>query len=157
MQDVTVFPEFPAFEIPPCADIDTIIFNNSDFTPLDAAERRGRSGDGTTRSRPSANRSNRFEQRPIELVLYVSSISPHSRAALRNIRRALAQFANHPFTLTVHDLSKNPQCGARDGVHFTPTLVTGGQGPRTWILGHLDNRQVLQEFLESAFEQLQGK
>ena len=157
MRDATILRQLPTFEIPPCSDIDAVISNDPDFAPRDAADQRRGSGGRVAGRTATANRSNRFEERPIELVLYVSSISPHSKTALRNIRRALAQFANRPFTLTVHDLSKDPQRGALDGVHFTPTLVTGGTGPRTWILGHLDNRQVLHEFLESAFEQLRGR
>ena len=158
MQYATVLPQLlpiPTFDIPPCADVDEAIFDDPDLTQLDASDRRGGSGTRTTGRRATANRSNRFEERPIELVLYVSSISPHSMTALRNIRRALAQFENQPFALTVHDLSTDPQRGAEDGVHFTPTLVSNGQGPRTWILGHLENPQVLREFLESALEQLE--
>ena len=86
----------------------------------------------------------------IELVLYVSSVSPHSMAALRNLRRTLAQYAGDAVRLTVCDLSKDPSLAERDGVHFTPSLVASGQGPRTWIVGHLGNPQVLQAFLESA-------
>jgi hypothetical protein len=85
-------------------------------------------------------------------VLYVSAISPHSTTALRNLRRALASFASHRIRLTVHDLSKDPQRAERDGVHFTPALVTTGHRPRTWIVGHLGNPQVLQALLESALE-----
>ena len=93
------------------------------------------------------------DNRPeVELVLYVSAISPHSTTALRNLRRALASFAIHRIRLTVHDLSKDPQRAERDGVHFTPALVTTGHRPRTWIVGHLGNPQVLQALLESALE-----
>jgi hypothetical protein len=88
-------------------------------------------------------------------VLYVSSISPHSSAALRNLRRTLAQYAGDSVRLTVCDLSRNPSLADRDGVHFTPSLVAAGQGPRTWIVGHLGNPQVLQAFLESALESKQ--
>ena len=72
--------------------------------------------------------------------------------ALRNLRRALAQFRDCSVRLTIHDLSKDPQRAERDGVHFTPTLVTTGRGPKTWIVGHLGNPQVLQALLESALE-----
>jgi hypothetical protein len=89
---------------------------------------------------------------PIELVLYVSSLSPHSIAALRNLRQTLAQYGGGAVKLTVCDLSKDPSLADRDGVHFTPSLVTTGHGPRTWIVGHLGNPQVLQAFLESALE-----
>ena len=156
MLDATDLQPLPTFDIPLYSDIrPPACESEADVDPLEAAERRRTSGSGPTRGRATADRSNNFDERPIELLLYVSSISPHSRTALRNIRRALAQFANRPFSLTVHDLSKDPQRAAHDGVHFTPTLVSGGQGPRTWILGHLENPQVLREFLESALEQLQ--
>ena len=112
---------------------------------------------GQTRSiaseRPAPSKSEGPGRKPsIELVLYVSSFSPHSMAALRNLRRTLAQYAGDAVRLTVCDLSKDPSLAERDGVHFTPSLVASGQGPRTWILGHLGNPQVLQAFLESALE-----
>jgi len=112
---------------------------------------------GETRSaaceRPAPSKSDGTGRKPsIELVLYVSSVSPHSMAALRNLRRTLAQYAGDAVKLTVCDLSKDPSLAERDGVHFTPSLVASGQGPRTWIVGHLGNPQVLQAFLESALE-----
>jgi hypothetical protein len=148
MRDATGLDQLPIVDVPPCADIDAVI---------EAGERR-RPSDQIVRRRATANRSNtRDDERPIELVLYVSAISPHSKSALRNIRRAIAQYSHVPFTLTVHDLSKDPQRATTDRVVFTPTLVTGGQGPRTWILGHLENPQVLHEFLQSALEQVRSK
>ena len=88
---------------------------------------------------------------PIELVLYISSESVHSAAALRNIRQALAQFDGQ-VTLTVHDLSKEPERGEADGVQFTPALLSRGRGPRTWIVGHIQNPQVIQAILDVASE-----
>src|SRR6185436_885656 len=70
----------------------------------------------------------------------------------RNLRRTLAQYAGDAVRLTVCDLSKEPSLAERDGVHFTPSLVAGGPGPRTWIVGHLGNPEVLQAFLEAALE-----
>jgi DNA-binding response OmpR family regulator len=88
---------------------------------------------------------------PIELVLYISSESVHSAAALRNVPQALAQFDGH-VKLTVHDLSKDPERGEADRVHFTPALLSRGRGPRTWIVGHLQNPQVIQAILDAASE-----
>ena len=122
---------------------------------IDAAERR-RQSPRTPRSSgsrsPASDADGKTSKPAIELVLYVSSISPHSTAALRNLRRALAQHAGPAVKLTVHDLSKDPQRAESDGVHFTPTLVRKGGGPRTWIVGHLGNPQVLQALLESTLE-----
>jgi len=107
----------------------------------------------TASDHASSSRSQGTAGKPsIELVLYVSSVSPHSTAALRNLRRTLAQYAGDAVRLTVCDLSKDPSLAERDGVHFTPSLVAGGRGPRTWIVGHLGNPEVLQAFLESALE-----
>ena len=125
------------------------------FMMADAAERRRQSSDPSrsiarASSKPGAHDA---PKKPaIELVLYVSSISPHSTAALRNLRRALAEHAGPAVKLTVHDLSKDPQRAEADGVHFTPTLVRKGGGPRTWIVGHLGNPQVLQALLDSAVD-----
>ena len=107
----------------------------------------------TASGRPALSKPEGPGRKPsIELVLYVSSVSPHSMAALRNLRRTLAQYAGDAVRLTVCDLSKDPSLAERDGVHFTPSLVAGGRGPRTWIVGHLGNPEVLQAFLESALE-----
>ena len=125
------------------------------FMMVDAAERRRQSSSpprSTARRRSTTDAGDRQQTPAIELVLYVSSISPHSTAALRNLRRLLAQYGGPAVKLTVHDLSMDPQRAERDGVHFTPTLVTSGKGPRTWIVGHLGNPQVLQTLLESALE-----
>ena len=122
---------------------------------VDVAEKRRPSSNlpRSSAARKSSPANDGQTQKPaIELVLYVSSVSPHSTMALRNLRRALAEFSSHPVKLTVHDLSKDPQRAERDGVHFTPTLVSKTPGPRTWIVGHLGNPQVLQAFLESALE-----
>jgi hypothetical protein len=125
------------------------------FMMADAAERRHQSSPPPRRTAPRAPATPEDGHRgrpPIELVLYVSSISPHSTAALRNLKRALAKYAGSSVSLTVHDLSKDPERADRDRVHFTPMLVTRGNGPRTSIVGHLGNPQVLQALLDAALE-----
>ena len=125
------------------------------FMLVDAAEKRRQSPRPPRRTaarKSTSDTDGQCDTRAIELVLYVSSISAHSAAALRNLRRALAEFSRQRVKLTVHDLSKDPQRAECDGVHFTPALVTKGHGPKTWIVGHLGNPQILQAFLESALE-----
>lgn len=87
---------------------------------------------------------------PIELILYISSHSPRSANAVDNIRRALARHRSGNVKLTIHDLAKDPTKGADDSVAFTPTLVKRSPGPRTFILGHLTNPDMLLELLESC-------
>jgi DNA-binding response OmpR family regulator len=84
---------------------------------------------------------------PVELILYVSSQSPRSFAAVRNIKKVLQRFNSSRVKLTVCDLSVTPEAGAADSVAFTPTLVRRTPGPRTFILGHITNPELLLELL----------
>jgi CheY-like chemotaxis protein len=84
---------------------------------------------------------------PVELILYVSSQSPRSFSAVRNIRKTLERFNSSRVKLTVCDLSANPNGGIEDAVAFTPTLVRRNPGPRTFILGHITNPELLLELL----------
>lgn len=87
---------------------------------------------------------------PIELILYVSSHSPHSASAVENVRRVVDKFKSSRVRLTIHDLSKDPSRGEPDAVAFTPTLVKRSPGPRTFILGHITNPGLLLELLEAC-------
>ena len=84
---------------------------------------------------------------PVELILYVSSRSARSYAAVRNIRQVLKRFKSSRVRLTVCDLARDPAGGVEDGVAFTPTLVRKTPGPRTFILGHVTNPELLMELL----------
>lgn len=84
---------------------------------------------------------------PVELILYVSGQSPRSFAAVRNIKKVLERFASSRVKLTVCDLSENPNGGVEDSIAFTPTLVRRTPGPRTFILGHITNPDLLLELL----------
>ena len=91
---------------------------------------------------------------PVELVLYVSAHSPRSAHALENIRKVVARFAPDRIRLTICDLSADPSKGVADAVAFTPTLVKRSPGPRTFILGHLSDPDVLSELLEGCGEEM---
>jgi CheY-like chemotaxis protein len=84
---------------------------------------------------------------PVELILYVSSQSSRSHAAVRNIRNVLKRFKSSRVRLTVCDLARNPEGGVEDAVTFTPTLVRRTPGPRTFILGHVTNPELVMELL----------
>jgi hypothetical protein len=90
---------------------------------------------------------------PVELVLYVSTSSPKCAAAITNIRNVLSRFESDRVRLTIHDLSRDPQAGAADSVAFTPTLVKRSPGPRTFILGHITNPDILVEILQACGEE----
>ena len=89
---------------------------------------------------------------PIELVLYVSAHSPRSANAITNIKRVLARFESSRVKLTICDLSQDPHQGLVDSIAFTPTLVKRSPGPRTFILGHITNPEILVEILEACGE-----
>lgn len=74
--------------------------------------------------------------RSIELILYVSSPSPRSSAAVRRIKKALQGFKSPQLKLTVCDPST-----------FTPAPVRRTLCPRTYILGHATNPEPLLELL----------
>ena len=90
---------------------------------------------------------------PIDLVLYVSAHSPRSAHAIRNIKSVLARFESSRIKLTICDLSEDPHQGVVDSVAFTPTLVKRSPGPRTFILGHITNPEILVEILEACGEE----
>ena len=87
---------------------------------------------------------------PIELILYVSAYSPKSAAAIQNIKRVLSRYQSSSVRLTIYDLSQDPDAGQADQVAFTPTLVKRSFGPRTFILGHLTNPDLLVELLQAC-------
>ena len=89
---------------------------------------------------------------PVELILYVSSRSARSHAAVRNIRKVLERFDLSRVKLTVCDLARDPAGGIEDAVAFTPTLVRKSPGPRTFILGHVTNPDLVLELLADCEE-----
>lgn len=90
-------------------------------------------------------------RRRVELMLYISSSSHSSLRALRNIRKLLDRYDANDVSLTVHDLSQKVTAEAEeDRIAFTPTLVRRYPGPRAWILGDLDNAEVVADLLTLA-------
>ena len=86
----------------------------------------------------------------IDLVLYTSAASEKSQKALRAVREVLEQYVSSQVKFSTCDLSTRPQDGEADSVVFTPTLVKQGPGPRTSIIGNLDQQDVLKDLLEAS-------
>jgi CheY-like chemotaxis protein len=84
----------------------------------------------------------------IDLVLYTSAASEKSQRALRTIHRVLDNYDAHQVNLTICDLADQPAEAEEDSVVFTPTLVKRGPGPRTWIVGNLDQDDLLIDLLD---------
>jgi CheY-like chemotaxis protein len=86
---------------------------------------------------------------PIELILYVGSQSARSFAAVSQIKKALKRFSPSWVRLTVCDLSL-PQVQSRSDLKaLTPASTSAPRTlcPRTFILGHSTNRELLLELL----------
>jgi circadian clock protein KaiB len=104
----------------------------------DAVPRRHKSNDGP----PAAPK--------IEIVLYTSSESEKSQKALRVIQGVLDMYNSAQVKFSTCDLSQSPQDGEVDSVVFTPTLVKQGPGPRTSIIGNLDQEEILKDLLDAS-------
>ena len=83
----------------------------------------------------------------VELVLYVSSASPSSFKAMRNLDRLLSKFERAQVKVTVRDLVREPHAGDDDRIAFTPTLVKRYPEPRVWVVGNLRDSEVLEDLL----------
>jgi CheY-like chemotaxis protein len=84
----------------------------------------------------------------IELVLYVSASSEKCQKALRTIQQVLEMYEAQQVSFFVCDLSGKPALAEEDAVVFTPTLVKRGPGTRTWIVGNLDQPDLVVDLLE---------
>lgn len=84
----------------------------------------------------------------VELVLYTSAASARSLRAMRAVREVLSRFDRSQVRFEVVDLSQSPDRGDEDAVVFTPTLVKRGPGPRTYIVGNLDDPNLVVDLLE---------
>ena len=83
-----------------------------------------------------------------QLNLYISASSPSSLKALRNLRRLLEGYDQSQVLLTVIDLSKEGSEQAdEDRIAFTPTLVKRKPEPKVWILGDLDDTEIVADLL----------
>jgi DNA-binding NtrC family response regulator len=89
----------------------------------------------------------RFEHCKVELVLYISSSSPASIQARRNLEQLLSRFAADQVRWDVRDLVRDPMAGAEDRIAFTPTLVKRFPEPRMWVLGNLREPEILADML----------
>lgn len=133
----------------PIFDVDTVIEQWSDLEA--EGPRRVASFRGRPLRRPPATASDRKPADPpkVELVLYMSPASEKSQRALRVVREVLRDYDPAHVRLSTCDLSVQPQAGEVDSVVFTPTLVTQGTGPRTSIIGNLEDKDVLRDVLDA--------
>jgi circadian clock protein KaiB len=79
--------------------------------------------------------------------LYVSSASPASIQARRNLEQVLDGFERSQIKYTICDLGRDPMAGEIDRVAFTPTLVKRYPEPRMWLLGNLRDTALIADLL----------
>jgi circadian clock protein KaiB len=138
-------------DIPCCErpDIDTFLDRMLELT---GETRRRRLQPPASRHVPSRHKSDDAADPPpkIDLVLYTSAASAKSQKALRAVREVLAQYVSSQVKFSTCDLSTSPQDAEADSVVFTPTLVKQGPGPRTSIIGNLDQEEILKDLLDAS-------
>ena len=107
------------------------------------------------RRQPIADRSrsndtgHRSAKRPkIELVLYTSAASEKCQKAIRTVHAVLRQYNAEEINFSICDLATASAKADEDSIVFTPTLVKRGPGSRTWIVGNLDEPDLLIDLLE---------
>ena len=83
----------------------------------------------------------------VEFVLYVSSASPASVQAQRNIEKLVSQCDRSQVKLTICDLVRDPLAGEADRIAFTPTLVKKYPEPKMWLVGNLREPDILVDLL----------
>ena len=83
---------------------------------------------------------------PVELILYVGSRTP-SIPDLEDVTSVLQRFKSVRVKLTVCDLSASPNVEIEAPVLLTPAEARRPPAPRTFILGHLTNPELLLELL----------
>jgi two-component system response regulator GlrR len=97
--------------------------------------------------RPARTPGPKGSRHRVELVLYISSASPASIQAQRNLEKLLHGFDTSQVKFTVCDLVREPLAGDADRVAFTPTLVKRFPEPRMWILGNLREPEIVADLL----------
>jgi len=75
------------------------------------------------------------------LKLYVAANTPNSARALKVLNEILEQQFPGIYTLTVMDVTKNPQVAEDDKILVTPTLAKDLPPPRRKIVGDLSDRE----------------
>jgi hypothetical protein len=129
-------------------DIEAFLDRMQELTGETRRRSRGRAEPGMVRRHKAHDAP---PARPkLEIVLYVSAASEKSNKALRAIQDVLAQYVSSQVKFSTCDLALRPQDGEADSVVFTPTLVKQGPGPRTSIIGNLDQADILKDLLDAS-------
>lgn len=100
--------------------------------------------------RGTSNDGPRPKPAKIDLVLYTSASSEKCRKAIRAVREVLDRYDDRQVSFAICDLAGHLAQAEADSVVFTPTLVKRGPGPRTWIVGNIDQPDLVVDLLEMS-------
>ena len=142
-------PESPDGSAVELDDIDAFLYRMQKVTGETRRRLRSSTGRHTVPSRQKANDGPEAPPK-IEIVLYVSAASEKSQKALRAIRTVLENYVSSQVKFSTCDLAQQPQDGEVDSVVFTPTLVKQSPGPRTSIIGNLEQEDILKDLLDAS-------
>jgi len=81
------------------------------------------------------------EPKEWELRLYVAGQTPHSLAALENLRKICEEYLAGKYRIEVVDLLEHPQLSRDDEILAVPTLVRKLPEPLRKIIGDLSNTE----------------
>jgi CheY-like chemotaxis protein len=128
-------------------DLDSFLNQIRRILGTDGADR-AQAGAKAFREPDMSGDRSRFNQGyRVDLVLYVSSASPASIQARRNLERLLSRFEPGQVRWTIRDLERDPLAGNEDRIAFTPTLVKRFPEPRMWVVGNLREADILADML----------
>jgi hypothetical protein len=87
----------------------------------------------------------------VELILYVSGVSGPSVRAAALLKKLLAEYPRELVKLEVCDLARDyPPHADENQIAFTPTLVRQRPEPRAWVIGTIDDPDIVRSLLASA-------
>lgn len=87
----------------------------------------------------------------IGFQLYISGSSSASRKAVRNMERLLEEYDRSQIQFQICDLARGwAETADEDHIVFTPTLVKRFPPPKVWLIGSLDNLEIVADLLLDA-------
>jgi hypothetical protein len=86
----------------------------------------------------------------VELALYVAQASLLSRQAERALRSVLQRFDPQYVRCSVVYVEEDPAAAERDGIIETPTLVRRAPLPRMWLIGNLQQADLVTDLLYAS-------
>ncbi|HEX2570797.1 MAG TPA: response regulator [Polyangia bacterium] len=105
----------------------------------------------TAPQRPDGTINDAEGRECIGFQLYISGSSAASRKAVRNMERLLEEYDRSQVQFQICDLARGwAETADEDHIVFTPTLVKRFPPPKVWLIGSLDNLEIVADLLLDA-------